>query len=44
VAFRAGSCMGFCLCAIGLLVLWILLQVSKGTKTKSNKRANKRNN
>jgi len=29
VAFRAGSCMGFCLCAVGLLVLWLLLQFSK---------------
>jgi len=27
MAFRAGGCMGFCLCSIGLLVLWILLKI-----------------
>jgi inorganic pyrophosphatase len=27
VAFRAGSCMGFCLCSIGLLVLYMLLKI-----------------
>ena len=26
MAFRAGGCMGFCLCSIGILVLWLLLQ------------------
>lgn len=36
VAFRAGSCMGFCLCAVGLLVLWLLLQFSKGLLTENN--------
>eukprot|EP01083_Nonionella_stella_P163085 535929_1 len=30
MAFRAGGCMGFCLCSIGLLVLWILLRVFSG--------------
>jgi len=29
MAFRAGSCMGFALCSIGLLVLWVLLTVFK---------------
>jgi H(+)-translocating pyrophosphatase len=26
LAFRAGGCMGFCLCSVGILVLWGLLQ------------------
>jgi len=29
-AFRAGSCMGFALCSVGLLVLWVLLHVYAG--------------
>jgi inorganic pyrophosphatase len=27
MAFRAGGCMGFCLCSLGILVLWVLLNV-----------------
>lgn len=29
MAFRAGGCMGFCLCSMGLFVLWVLLTVFK---------------
>jgi len=30
MAFRAGSCMGFCLCSLGILVLWLLIKVFAG--------------
>ena len=30
-AFRAGSVMGFALCGLGMFVLWVTLQVFKGT-------------
>jgi inorganic pyrophosphatase len=29
MAFRAGNTMGFCLCSLGILILWVLLQVYK---------------